>query len=206
MAPPDDTPVTSRALLSQAEAAAACGVSEATIRRARKAGRIQDVQPDPAGGYRIPVSSLLAAGFTLDRVTRDPQVSPSGTPTVTPPATPQTPPPHRTTYPPAQDDLREQLEALRVRAENAERRAAIAEAIAAERARSLDDLRLTVKALTAGPTPTPPPQTPAPTNTPLVTPTDVPVVTPVVTPQHQTPAPASPVSRWRRSLDRRKDR
>ena len=98
MAPPDDTPVTSRALLSQAEAAAACGVSEATIRRARKAGRIQDVQPDPAGGYRIPVSSLLAAGFTLDRVTRDPQVSPSGTPTVTPPATPQTPPPHRTTY------------------------------------------------------------------------------------------------------------
>lgn len=158
MAPADDTPGTSPALLSQAEAAAACGVSEATIRRARKAGRIQGVQPDPAGGYRIPVASLIAAGFTLDRVTRNPQVSPNDTPRDTP------------QEPPVQDDLRGQMEALRARAEDAERRAAVAEAIAAERARSLDDLRLTVKALTATahPAPAPAPE-PAPQPAPSAT-------------------------------------
>lgn len=76
----------------------------------------------------------------------------------------RTPPQSVTPAPaPVEDDLREQLRAATTRAEDAERRAAVAEAIAAERARSLEDMRLTLRALTATPAPAP---TPAPTPTP----------------------------------------
>lgn len=128
MSPPD---------VSQAKAAQVCGVSTATIRRARVAGRLDGVRKAADGsGWLIPIPSLVAAGL-LDRVsppdTVTPRtVSPDTTPPVTPPVTP-----------PDMVPLRE-VEDLR-------RRLAVAEALADERARSLEDLRVSMRMLAAAP-------------------------------------------------------
>ncbi|MFC8793366.1 helix-turn-helix transcriptional regulator [Streptomyces cinereoruber] len=57
---------TSRPMLNQREAAAACGVSRSTIRRRREAGLLPGSVEDPERGWLIPVEALLAAGFTLN--------------------------------------------------------------------------------------------------------------------------------------------
>ncbi|MEU0404798.1 helix-turn-helix domain-containing protein [Streptomyces sp. NPDC006197] len=57
---------TSRPMLNQREAAAACGVSRSTIRRRREAGLLPRSVEDPERGWLIPVEALLAAGFTLN--------------------------------------------------------------------------------------------------------------------------------------------
>ncbi|MFJ3099599.1 helix-turn-helix transcriptional regulator [Streptomyces hydrogenans] len=54
-----------RPLLSQREAAAACGVSRSTIRRRREAGDLPGCVQDDERGWLIPVEALLAAGFRL---------------------------------------------------------------------------------------------------------------------------------------------
>ncbi|MFH9959675.1 helix-turn-helix transcriptional regulator [Streptomyces roseolus] len=56
----------SRPLLSQREAAAACGVSRSTIRRRREAGDLPGCVQDEERGWLIPVEALLAAGFRLN--------------------------------------------------------------------------------------------------------------------------------------------
>ncbi|MGW3503019.1 helix-turn-helix transcriptional regulator [Streptomyces globisporus] len=55
-----------RPMLTQREAAAACGVSRTTIRRRREAGDLPGAVQDPARGWLIPVPDLLAAGFRLN--------------------------------------------------------------------------------------------------------------------------------------------
>ncbi|WP_191878665.1 helix-turn-helix domain-containing protein, partial [Streptomyces filipinensis] len=55
-----------RPMLTQREAAAACGVSRSTIRRRREAGDLPGCAEDPRRGWMIPVDALLAAGFRLN--------------------------------------------------------------------------------------------------------------------------------------------
>lgn len=57
--------MTTRPMLTQREAAAACGVSRTTIRRRREAGELPGAVQDPHRGWLIPVDDLLAAGFRL---------------------------------------------------------------------------------------------------------------------------------------------
>ncbi|MFJ1839886.1 MULTISPECIES: helix-turn-helix transcriptional regulator [unclassified Streptomyces] len=56
---------TTRPMLTQREAAAACGVSRTTIRRRREDGDLPGAVQDPKRGWIIPVDDLLAAGFRL---------------------------------------------------------------------------------------------------------------------------------------------
>lgn len=55
---------------SASEAAKRCGVGRATILRAITDGRITGADQDEQG-WRIPLESLLAAGFTVDRPAPD---------------------------------------------------------------------------------------------------------------------------------------
>ncbi|WP_431784864.1 helix-turn-helix domain-containing protein [Streptomyces chumphonensis] len=57
--------MTTRPMLTQREAAAACGVSRTTIRRRREAGELPGAVLDELRGWLIPVDDLLAAGFRL---------------------------------------------------------------------------------------------------------------------------------------------
>ncbi|MEU9647212.1 helix-turn-helix domain-containing protein [Streptomyces sp. NPDC048188] len=57
---------TTRPLLTQREAATACGVSRTTIRRRREAGELPGAVLDEDRGWLIPVEDLLAAGFRLN--------------------------------------------------------------------------------------------------------------------------------------------
>ncbi|MEW1701039.1 helix-turn-helix domain-containing protein [Streptomyces sp. NPDC091278] len=56
----------SRPLLTQREAAEACGVSRSTIRRRREAGDLPGAVQDPERGWLIPVEALLAAGLRVN--------------------------------------------------------------------------------------------------------------------------------------------
>ena len=72
-------------MLSQAEAARRCGVSTATIRRARSDGRLPGAV-ETAEGWRIPIPELIAAGL-MDRTTPpDTGASLSVSPGATPPS------------------------------------------------------------------------------------------------------------------------
>lgn len=70
-----------RPTLSAAEAARAAGVSAKTIGRALKAGRIEGAVRLPNGGWAVPVEGLLAAGYPLHRSEPEPlEVTPQGDP------------------------------------------------------------------------------------------------------------------------------
>ncbi|MEU9095927.1 helix-turn-helix domain-containing protein [Streptomyces sp. NPDC048428] len=58
--------MSSRPMLTQREAATACGVSRTTIRRRREAGDLPGAVQDSVRGWLIPVDDLLAAGFRLN--------------------------------------------------------------------------------------------------------------------------------------------
>ncbi|MFD5899790.1 helix-turn-helix transcriptional regulator [Streptomyces sp. NPDC060366] len=57
--------MSTRPMLTQREAAAACGVSRTTIRRRREAGDLPNAVQDEVRGWLIPVDDLLAAGLRL---------------------------------------------------------------------------------------------------------------------------------------------
>ncbi len=110
-------------MLTITEAAEATGRSRRTIGRMLDAGQLEDVHREGDGGsWRIPVEALLAAGLAL-HAPEQPEPAPP---------TPARPSPVGT---PTDD--------VELRAELAEwqRRAEVAEAVAAERADALDDLR-----------------------------------------------------------------
>lgn len=144
-APPEDTPSTPAQngppTLSQSEAAKRCGVSATTIRRARNSGRLEGVTPDGNGGWRIPIPSLITAGL-LDRV------SPPSTSSISDRA-PDAAPLDSTPVP--LESLRTDLAEAQHRAALAEQRANGAEALAADRARALEDLRQVLRMLEAPP-------------------------------------------------------
>ncbi|WP_187281723.1 helix-turn-helix transcriptional regulator [Streptomyces sp. gb1(2016)] len=71
--------MSSRPMLTQREAAAACGVSRTTIRRRREAGDLPGAVQDPVRGWVIPVDDLLAAGLRLHAPSPPDKTAPAGT-------------------------------------------------------------------------------------------------------------------------------
>jgi len=119
--------------LSIAEASRRYGVSVATLRRKLHDGVLTGAhkQPGPKGEeWRLPIASLAALGY---RAPSAPDVKPDDT-----------------SEPAEVDRLREQVQEL-------EHRAELAEALASERERALEDLRVALRALGPGD-----PQAPAP--------------------------------------------
>jgi hypothetical protein len=125
-------------MLTVSEAADATGKSRRTIGRLLDAGQLDDAERDDAGTWRIPVDALLAAGLALHAPSAPDETPTNSRPTLAlPPSEPA-----------ALDELRAELADWR-------RRAEVAEAVAAERAAALDDVRtaldLANRMLTAGP-------------------------------------------------------
>lgn len=122
--------------LGLAEAAKACGVSESTIRRKRPellaAGATQTSK-----GWSIPIPVLVELGL-MDRTTAPDTPDNPPVPAQEPVTTAPTPSPS--------DSL---LEALREKLAEAEKRAAVAEAVAAERERIIEAQALALRMLEA---------------------------------------------------------
>lgn len=139
-------------------AAAATGKSRRTIGRMLDAGELVGAHRDDTGAWSIPAEALLGAGLQLHAPTPPGPVPPP------PDSAPQEP------HGRAREAVPAAVDAEHLRAELADwrRRAEVAEAIAAERAHALDDVRaalaLAQRMLPAGPTPstTSPPPAPAP--------------------------------------------
>lgn len=127
------TPPSGVPLMGLAEAASACGVSVSTLRRKR--GELKELgAAETARGWQIPVTALITLGL-MDRVTE--------------------PPSHDA----PSDGLTGELDALRSALADAERRAAVAEAIAAERERIIQTQAMALRMLEGSK----PPATPTPT-------------------------------------------
>ena len=126
--------------VSQARAAEICGVSTTTVRRYRQSGRLFGCEPDEkSGGWQIPIPSLVAAGL-LDRS------SPADT--VTAERVEPDKSPHEIT---PQTALETRISELEAALAKAEQRAAVAEAIAAERGQALEVERQALRAITSAP-------------------------------------------------------
>ncbi|MFD3923905.1 helix-turn-helix transcriptional regulator [Streptomyces sp. NPDC058595] len=69
--------MSTRPMLTQREAAAACGVSRTTIRRRREAGDLPNSVQDEVRGWLIPVDDLLAAGLRLHAPSDPDKAAPS---------------------------------------------------------------------------------------------------------------------------------
>jgi hypothetical protein len=130
-------------VLSLAEAAKASGVSESTIRRKRPellaAGATQTSK-----GWAIPVPALIELGLMSRTSAPDTVAAPDSPPVAAqgPATTPVMPSPTDTL-----------VEALREKLADAEKRAAVAEAIAQERERIIEAQAQTLRMITAGPAP-----------------------------------------------------
>jgi hypothetical protein len=137
MTPPSGVPT-----LGLAEAAQACGVSLSTIRRKRPELKALGAA-ETAHGWQIPVTALITIGL-MGRTTEarhDTRVKPgvkpaTAGPTKNPSDTPST-------------ALRAQLDALRIQLADAEKRAAVAEAVAAERERLIEVQQAALRMLEA---------------------------------------------------------
>lgn len=144
----DDTPPSTPAgtqgppTVGLKEAARVAGVSVATVRR-RREQLVEYGATASEEGWAIPIPALVAVGL-LDRSTPPREgAGAAPAPTATPtPATPEDP---------QLEALREQLDAERRARTEAEHRARLAEVVAEERGRALEDARLALRALTAGP-------------------------------------------------------
>ncbi|MFJ7138016.1 helix-turn-helix domain-containing protein [Streptomyces fungicidicus] len=162
---------TTRPLLTQREAATACGVSRTTIRRRREAGELPGAVLDDDRGWLIPVEDLLAAGFRLNAPAPPDEKKAVGDPRAA--AIPKDPAPDETT-----SALRAELERLRhehalaLADERGARQLAEAEARhlqarLEERGAHIEDLQRALAALTAAPEraaiPRPANPSPAPT-------------------------------------------
>lgn len=137
-------------VLGLAEAAKACGVSESTLRR-RRPDLLAAGATQTSKGWRIPIPALVELGLM---------------PRVTAPDSPQQPRQEAVTAPATQSPTEPLLEALRAKLADAEKRAAVAEAIAQERERIIEAQALALRMLTPGPTtpqeqPAPAPEQPA---------------------------------------------
>jgi hypothetical protein len=157
-----------------AEAAKACGVSVSTLRRKRTDLEAHGAA-QTATGWHIPVTALIALGL-MERVTAPPSHdTPSGT-------------------------LTGELDALRSQLAAAEQRAAVAEAIAAERERVIQTQAMALRMLEAAKTPalpTPPAPAPMPAEGPLTAPP-----APLPIPDTTKDRPSKPVPLLRRLLAR----
>lgn len=174
------TPPSGVPALGLAEAAKACGVSVSTLRRKRPELAAYGAA-QTATGWRIPVTALIAVGL-MGRTTdahhetrHDAPVQPVMTaPIVTG----------------GGDALAAELDALRGKLAEAEQRAAVAEAVAAERERIIQAQAMALRMLEA-------PKAPAPT-----APEPTPATDPEL-PAETTKDGPKPVPVWRRLLSRR---
>ncbi len=140
-----DLPSPGRPLLSVSGAAKACGVSRRTIHRRLAEKAFPAATQDHDGTWRIPVDDLLGAGFHLYApVPETPIPTQGGTESAHGPAQERTPEVGR---------LRDALVEAERRLGTAEHRANLAEAIAAERLRTIDTLSTALRALQPGPQP-----------------------------------------------------
>lgn len=138
------TPPAGVPTLGLAEAAKACGVSVSTLRR-RRPELAAHGAAQTATGWRIPVTALIALGL-MGR-TSDPHHGSHHD-------IPSTPSMTATTRV-ADDVLTGELDALRVKLAEAEQRAAVAEAIAAERERIIQTQAMALRMLEATKAPAP---------------------------------------------------
>lgn len=129
------TPSAGGPTLGLAEAAKACGLSVSTLRRKRPELAAHGAA-QTASGWRIPITALIALGL-MDRTTDTRHESQHDTP-MTPTTTALT------------DTLTAQLDALRTALADAERRAAVAEAVAAERERVIQVQQMSLRMLESG--------------------------------------------------------
>jgi hypothetical protein len=130
MTPPIET-LSGIPVLSLAEAAKACGVSLSTLRRKRP--ELKELgAAETAKGWQIPVTALIALGM-MDRVTAPLHETPTA-PTVKGVMTPPVETPADAPLVELEALRKEQAELL-ARLADAEKRAAVAEAIAGERER-----------------------------------------------------------------------
>lgn len=154
---PSDTPLkpvmrpsTKPPVMGLADAARVCGVSVSTVRRKREE-LVQYGAAQTAKGWQIPVTALIAVGL-MDRTT-----APGEPPSVDTPDAPY----DASDASDAPIDTRTEplieLESLRSQLADAERRAAVAEAIAAERERIIQIQQASLRMLEAG---RPKPETP----------------------------------------------
>lgn len=174
-------PIFGPPMLGLAEAAKACNVSLSTIRR-RRAELLAMGATSDARGWRIPIPALIELGL-MDRTTAPddtPQIPrqsasvPGMTPVMTPPS--DTP-----------SDTSELLEELRSQLAKAEQRAAVAEAVAAERERVINAQAQALRMLEAGPSRSRfEPEAPETLEGPSGTPSDM-SVAPVMTPPNDSP-------------------
>lgn len=182
-----EQPARERPRWSAAEAARRCGVGRATIQRALTAGRIPGAEQTDAG-WSIPLEGLLAAGFTPDRYQpHDTEQPEQGTPAREHDRAPAEPMPEQARR---IAELERELAEARRLADLERVRRESAEALAAERAERVVDLRQALRMLEAAPADRPqpdPPQQPEPMSAPAPEPV-------------QQPAPAAPTPAPRRGL------
>jgi excisionase family DNA binding protein len=128
---PTEGPST-RPVLTITEAAQAAGVDRRTVRRRLDAGELPNAwrEDGDEGPWRIPVEDLMAAGLRLHAPTPPSAPQDTARGSVPPPAPVRTP-----------DELSQWRE-----------RALVAEAVAAERERTITGLELALRALGPGPT------------------------------------------------------
>lgn len=177
------------------EAARVSGVSIATVRR-RREQLIEHGATVQASGWMIPIPALVAVGL-LDRVS--PPVTGSRTKGDTSHATPVMAPGVTHSATPSSE-----VEELRRELVEARQRAAVAEAVAAERQVTIEAQALALRAITARPTTTnnDPPEEPATPTTPVPS---ADRSTPQPRPEVSTPgpAPAAEPQGWRSWFRRR---
>ena len=135
-----------RPVFTLREASKRCGVSFSTIRRRREDGAFPNAYKTPDGQWMVPVEDLLAAGL---KPTTDPTQNQDRSGVLTEPAHDGPGAAHDASSA-AQErisELERELARARAQIEVEQAHRAAAEQVAAERARSLDDLRTAIRLL-----------------------------------------------------------
>lgn len=174
-----EQPTRERPRWSAAEAARRCGVGRATIQRALTAGRIPGAEQTDAG-WSIPLEGLLAAGFHPSRPSPPEDTAPPAREHDRTPAEPL--PEHARRL----ADLETELAEARAQTALERIRREAAEALAAERAERVTDLRQAMRMLEAAPADRPAPE-PMPASAPAPQPTPTPEPTSASSPPTATP-------------------